>query len=60
VTPEGTTRYFDAFGIRAELVLGSGAARWNDYLNVGNQLLGVRFLEVNTETVTTRYFVRVR
>ena len=41
--------------MRAELFIASGATRWNEYLSVGNQLVGVRFLDINTEVVTLRY-----
>jgi RHS repeat-associated protein len=56
VTPEGTTLYFDAFGVHAELVIGSSSTRWNEYLSVGNQPVGVRFVDTGTSAVTTRYF----
>jgi RHS repeat-associated protein len=58
VTPEGTTLYFDAFGVRAELILGSTTSRWNEYLSVGNQLVGMRSVDITAqpETVSTRYF----
>ena len=42
--------------MRAELFIAAGATRWNEYLSVGNQLVGVRFLDINTEVVTLRYF----
>jgi RHS repeat-associated protein len=48
-----TTRYFDAFGIHAELVT-SATTQWNDYLMVGGSMVGVRFLQAST--VTLRYF----
>ena len=35
---------------------GTGAARWTDYLSVGNAKVGMRVLEVAARTVTTRYF----
>ena len=54
VTPQGTTLYFDSFGAHAEFMPGSG--QWNEYLKVGNVLVGVRFLALATETVTLRYF----
>ena len=54
VTPQGTTLYFDSFGAHAEFMPGSG--QWNEYLKVGNVLVGVRFLTLATETVTLRYF----
>jgi hypothetical protein len=46
--PEGTTLYFEAFGVRAEL-LGS---RWpQQYLTVGGAMVGVRFDNVATGAV---------
>ena len=54
VTPQGTTLYFDSFGAHAEFNPGSG--QWNEYLKVGNVMVGVRFLALATETVTLRYF----
>ena len=54
VTPQGTTLYFDSFGAHAEFMPGSG--QWNEYLKVGNVMVGVRFLALATETVTLRYF----
>jgi RHS repeat-associated protein len=54
ITPQGTTLYFDSFGAHAEYLPGSG--QWNEYLRVGNVLVGVRFLALATETVTLRYF----
>jgi RHS repeat-associated protein len=53
VTAQGTTLYFDGFGAHAELVMGSSWT-WNDFLTVGNVMVGVRFL--NSGTATTRYF----
>ncbi|ATQ70957.1 RHS repeat-associated core domain-containing protein [Methylosinus trichosporium] len=50
--PEGTTLYFEAFGVRAEL-LGS---RWTQYLTVGGAMVGVRFDNVATGAVALRYF----
>lgn len=55
VTPEGTTLYVSAFGVLAEAVI-SGTPQWNEYLNVGNVAVGVRFHTISTETVQTRYF----
>jgi hypothetical protein len=52
MTPQGTTLYFDGFGAHAELVMSSW--KWNDYLTVGNVMVGVRFF--NGSTATTRYF----
>jgi RHS repeat-associated protein len=41
----------------AELVApGTSGARWNDYLSVGNVKVGVRFTDVTSQTVSTRYF----
>ncbi len=51
--PEGTTLYFDAFGVHAEL-FSSGTSSWYDYLGTGGALLGMRVL--SGSTVTTRYF----
>jgi hypothetical protein len=41
--PQGTTLYFDGFGAHAELVTGS-SYQWNEYLTVGNVMVGERFL----------------
>jgi RHS repeat-associated protein len=54
VTPEGTTRYFDAFDVHVELFT-NGTNQWNEYLSVGGRMIGVRYLH-SDETVTTRYF----
>jgi RHS repeat-associated protein len=35
---------------------GTSGARWNDYLSVGNVKVGVRFTDVTSQTVSTRYF----
>jgi RHS repeat-associated protein len=51
--PEGTTLYFDAFGVHAEL-FSSGTSSWYDYLSTGGAMLGMRVL--SGSTVTTRYF----
>jgi hypothetical protein len=51
--PEGNTFYFDCFGVHAELTPGNN---WNDYFTVGNVMVGVRFLNANTEAPKTRYF----
>jgi RHS repeat-associated protein len=56
VTAQGTTLYFDSFGVHAELVVATGPGKWNEYLTVGNVMVGVRFLDLSTETVATRYF----
>ena len=54
VTPQGTTLYFNSFGVHAEYVVGSNT--WNEYLTVGNVMVGVRFLNATTEALSTRYF----
>jgi RHS repeat-associated protein len=51
--PEGTTFYFDAFGVHAEL-FSSGTSQWYDYVSAGGAMLGMRVL--SGSTVTTRYF----
>jgi RHS repeat-associated protein len=51
--PEGTTVYFDAFGVHAEL-FSSGASEWVDYVSAGGAMLAMRVLYGST--VTTRYF----
>jgi RHS repeat-associated protein len=56
VTAQGKTLYFDSFGVHAELVVATGPGKWNEYLTVGNAMVGVRFLDLSTETVATRYF----
>jgi RHS repeat-associated protein len=52
VAPEGTTLYFDAFGVHAEMFGSSGT--WYDYVSAGGAMLGVRV--TSGSTVTTRYF----
>jgi RHS repeat-associated protein len=49
-----TTLYFDSFGVHAEYVVNTNT--WNEYLTVGNVMVGVRFLNETTEMLTTRYF----
>jgi RHS repeat-associated protein len=56
VTPQGTTLYFDSFGVHAEFAAASGSGTWNEFLTVGNVMVGVRFLNLANETVTVRYF----
>jgi RHS repeat-associated protein len=57
VSTDGTTLYIKAFGITAELFgVGTGAARWNDYLSMGNVQVGMRVTEIAAQTVSTRYF----
>jgi RHS repeat-associated protein len=51
--PEGTTLYFNAFGVHAEL-FASGTSQWYDYVGAGGAMLGMRVLSAST--VTTRYF----
>jgi uncharacterized protein RhaS with RHS repeats len=51
--PEGTTLYFNAFGVHAEL-FASGTSQWYDYVGAGGTMLGMRVL--SGSTVTTRYF----
>ncbi|WP_291870099.1 RHS repeat-associated core domain-containing protein [Bradyrhizobium sp.] len=36
--------------------VGTGAARWNDCLSIGNVQAGLRVTEVAAQTVSTRYF----
>jgi hypothetical protein len=52
VTAQGTTLYFNGFGAHAELVMGSW--KWNDFLTVGNVMVGVR--STIGGTATTSYF----
>jgi uncharacterized protein RhaS with RHS repeats len=54
VAPEGTTLYFDAFGVHTELFV-SGTSRWYDFIGSGGSMLGVRVLNADS-SVTTRYF----
>src|SRR5712692_1563752 len=54
ITPEGQTWYLDAFGVHAELVLGS-VTSWNDYLMVSGSMLGVH-INRSTGTTNVRYF----
>ncbi|WP_298363011.1 RHS repeat-associated core domain-containing protein [uncultured Bradyrhizobium sp.] len=57
VTPEGTTLYVAAFGVLAEVSNpGTSSAKWTEYLSVGNEKVGMRTLQVASETLTTRYF----
>ncbi|MBR1201849.1 MULTISPECIES: RHS repeat domain-containing protein [unclassified Bradyrhizobium] len=57
VTPEGTTLYVAAFGVLAEISNpGTSSAKWTEYLSVGNAKVGMRTLQVASETLTTRYF----
>jgi RHS repeat-associated protein len=52
--PEGTTFYFNAFGVHAEL-FASGTSQWYDYVSAGGAMLGMRVLHLDL-SVTTRYF----
>jgi RHS repeat-associated protein len=57
VSQDGTTLYINAFGVSAELFgAGTGAARWTDYLSVGNAKVGMRVTNLAARTVSTRYF----
>jgi RHS repeat-associated protein len=57
VTPSGTTLYIAGFGVLAELSnAGTTAAKWTDYLAVGNAKVGMRVLQTSSETLSTRYF----
>ena len=53
VTAQGTTLYIDGFGAHAEVVRGS-SSQSNEYLTVGNVMVGVRF--ITGSTTTTHYF----
>jgi RHS repeat-associated protein len=53
VTARGTILYFDGFGAHEELVMGS-SWKWNDFLTVGNVMVGVR--SNIGGTATTSYF----
>jgi RHS repeat-associated protein len=50
--PEGGTLYFDAFGVHAELFLGTNWA-WYDYLSAGGAMVGVW---IQNTTTTPLYF----
>jgi RHS repeat-associated protein len=57
VAPDGTTLYINAFGVSTELFgAGTSAARWTDYLSVGNAKVGMRIINIAAETISTRYF----
>jgi len=53
VTAQGTTLYFDGLGAHEELVMGS-SWKWNDFLTVGNVMVGERSSIAGT--ATTIYF----
>src|ERR1700722_1024454 len=52
--PEGGTLYFDAFGVHAELFLGTNWA-WYDYLSAGGAMVGVWVQ--NATSTTPLYFI---
>ncbi|MBH5403175.1 RHS repeat protein, partial [Bradyrhizobium sp. CNPSo 4010] len=57
VTPEGTKLYLSAFGVSAEVTNpGTSSQIWTDYLSVGDAMVGMRTVQVVSETVATRYF----
>jgi len=58
IAPDGTTTiYLNAFGVSTELFsAGTSAARWTDYLSVGNAKVGMRITNIAAATVSTRYF----
>src|ERR1700679_329020 len=57
IAPDGTTLYINAFGVSTELFgAGTAAARWTDYLSVGNAKVGMRIINIAAETISTRYF----
>jgi RHS repeat-associated protein len=57
IAPDGTTLYIHAFGVSTEMFgAGTAAARWTDYLSVGNAKVGMRIVNIAAETVSTRYF----
>ena len=47
--PEGTTYYFDAFGVHAELF----GTSWYDYVSAGGAMLGVRVLHSDLSVTTS-------
>jgi RHS repeat-associated protein len=55
VSAQGTTLYFDAFGVHVELFTAS-TSQWNEFLMVGGDMIGVRFNNVSAGTVATRFF----
>ncbi|WP_315786581.1 RHS repeat-associated core domain-containing protein [Bradyrhizobium sp. SZCCHNR2011] len=57
ITPEATVLYVSAFGVMAEVSNpGTASMRWTDYLSVGGSIIGARFSQPATETLSTRYF----
>lgn len=59
-TATNTTWYYDdaASGVMFELVTGASLDAWNDYLFAGGEMVGVRFKQISTSLITTRYFVK--
>jgi RHS repeat-associated protein len=53
--PAGTTTYLDGFGVHVELFT-AATTQWNEFLSVGGAMVGVRFNNVTSATVSTRYF----
>jgi RHS repeat-associated protein len=57
IAANGNTLYINAFGVTAELFgAGTGAARWTEYLMVGNARVGIRVTDIATSTISLRYF----
>jgi RHS repeat-associated protein len=57
ITANGNTLYINAFGVTAELFgAGTAAARWTEYLMVGNVRVGMRVTDIATSTTSLRYF----
>jgi RHS repeat-associated protein len=56
VAPEGTTLYFDEFGVHAEL-FGGSAPQWRDFLVAGGGTIGQRMLNAD-QSVVVRYLHR--
>jgi RHS repeat-associated protein len=58
IASDGTTTiYLNGFGVSTELFsAGTSAARWTDYLSVGNAKVGMRITNIAAATVSTRYF----
>jgi RHS repeat-associated protein len=51
--PEGSTLYFDAFGVHSELFI-SGTSSWYDYVSAGGAMIAVQV--TSGSTVTQRFF----
>ena len=57
ITPEGSTLYIGGFGVLAEVAApGTSSEKWTEYLSVGNAKVGMRVIQIASETLTTRYF----